>query len=429
LEVSLAGSATSLQILLAEQDPEVARRLADWMERDGHRVIHARSVQEAIERLRSCLPHLLIIDWELADGSGLSVLRFIRSAPRNALVPVIMTCGAAQWEARAAEAILCGADDCLSKPLDLLQLKLRIQALRRIVSMQSELRSLAEGVTEGIVVVDQHGTILSLNGAAQAMFDHRVDDLVGRNMKLLIRSTPGEIDVTSAVSPPELIGAGRDLSGLKRNGEAFPIKARLLAIEDAPFELFIAFIQDSTNDQEHERLVHLALFDALTGLPNRAHLLASLEADLSLHRDRTSQGTTVLFIDLDHFKSINDSYGHAVGDEVLVAVAGRMKNAVGSNDLVSRLSGDEFVVLLRNVSEEGSALAVAQRLIAAVRAPMSLADGAFSISISIGICLPSEALLSPRGMLEAADAAMYRAKQGGRGRAEIAVRSPRQVSG
>jgi diguanylate cyclase (GGDEF)-like protein len=170
---------------------------------------------------------------------------------------------------------------------------------------------------------------------------------------------------------------------------------------------------------EHERellqrqLAARATHDALTGLPNRLLLFDRIEHALRV-TERASQRVAVLFVDLDGFKSVNDRLGHQAGDEVLVAVAQRIVEAVREADTVARLGGDEFVILCEDVSDSEKPVEIAERIIAALNQPFVLAAGAVAISASVGIA-ESCGCDDPNDLVMRADQAMYAAKQRGPG--------------
>ena len=168
-------------------------------------------------------------------------------------------------------------------------------------------------------------------------------------------------------------------------------------------------------NRSEARLRHHAFHDPLTDLPNRALLLDRLEQALSRNR-RNAQMFAVLFVDLDHFKSINDSHGHAVGDAVLKRVAATLQGSVRPGDTVARLGGDEFVVVLEKVEDLSEAVAVSDRVRAALEQPQLIADQQLSVATSIGIALDADGEQSPADLLRSADTALGRAKTAGRAR-------------
>jgi len=164
-----------------------------------------------------------------------------------------------------------------------------------------------------------------------------------------------------------------------------------------------------------EQLCYQANYDALTALPNRLYLKDQLVRRLA-QAQREMQQFALLFIDLDNFKSINDSLGHAVGDEVLQQMAERLKQCVRETDTVTRLGGDEFVIVLSQIRAEWDAESVAENVIAAMAAPFVVSGNEHFLSASIGIALYPADGTSAEALLRNADTAMYRAKEGGRGR-------------
>jgi diguanylate cyclase (GGDEF)-like protein len=174
------------------------------------------------------------------------------------------------------------------------------------------------------------------------------------------------------------------------------------------------------NERElaRDELAHRASHDALTELPNRAQALTLIEH--ALHRaQRSSAKTGLMFVDLDHFKAVNDNFGHAAGDEVLQSVSRRMLNAVRSGDHVARLGGDEFVVLLEDIDDEADVIKLAHRLIESVSADIAVDGRGVRVGASVGVAFCRDSYVDADRLLQEADAAAYRAKNAGRGRVDV----------
>jgi diguanylate cyclase (GGDEF)-like protein/PAS domain S-box-containing protein len=171
--------------------------------------------------------------------------------------------------------------------------------------------------------------------------------------------------------------------------------------------------------QAEEKLVHDALYDVLTGLPNRTSLMERLSYAAEMATCKQNYLFAVLFIDLDRFKMINDSLGHAIGDQLLCEIASRLTACLGSNDIVARLGGDEFVVLLEDIKIKDYIVSIAQHILQELSTPFNLAGREIFTSASIGIALSTTSFNHPEDLLRDADLAMYRAKMQGRGRYEI----------
>ncbi|MDO9410887.1 GGDEF domain-containing protein [Patulibacter sp.] len=180
-----------------------------------------------------------------------------------------------------------------------------------------------------------------------------------------------------------------------------------------------AMFDDPRRAAEERRAIHAATHDDLTGLANRAHLLETVRDRLDpLHGDAP---VVVAFIDLDGFKAVNDTYGHRTGDELLLAVAGRLTGSLRSGDLLGRLGGDEFVVLFRGVPL-ATATTIAERLLDDLGHPFELPSTGVSVTVtaSAGLACATPGTQAPTALIEAADRAMYRAKVQGGARCAVA---------
>jgi diguanylate cyclase (GGDEF)-like protein len=213
----------------------------------------------------------------------------------------------------------------------------------------------------------------------------------------LYRNTPGALN-------PGAIASAQILADVTA---AYLVNAQARAHLQASFEL------------SHDRSVH----DALTGLPNRLLLFERVEHAI-IRSDRSQKLVALLFIDLDHFKEVNDAYGHQVGDELLVSVAERIGGAIRPADTLARISGDEFVILCEDLEEVEQVEIVASRIVDALGTPFVLADDTIEISGSIGIAFAGQDLPDPEHLLHAADLAMYQVKRhGGSGHQIVDLRS------
>lgn len=194
--------------------------------------------------------------------------------------------------------------------------------------------------------------------------------------------------------------------------DIFPMHLAVTALESAQDIRFIGLVRDiSREEKDREYIEHLALHDALTGLPNRSNFTHQISACIQIGKP-----FTLLFIDIDGFKPINDNFGHDVGDQVLVAIAQRMRGTVASGDFIARLGGDEFVVLLKEVDSSSAVEQVGLRILEKIGAPMNCSGNKCDVGASIGAALyPSNGLREDE-ILNAADNAMYQAKRSGKNR-------------
>lgn len=290
----------------------------------------------------------------------------------------------------------------------------------RLKQDEARLRQAAavfDATSEAILVTDEQGCIVAVNRAFEQITGYHANDVFGQNPHLL----------QSGRQPPafyeklwqQLASTGQwqgELWNQRQNGEDFPVWENISAVRDSNGKVthYVAVMSDiSALKDAEQRLQHLAHHDTLTGLPNRRLFNISLEQALERSK-RRQQKLGLLFLDLDRFKQINDTLGHAVGDLLLREVSERLRHNVRAEDIVARLAGDEFIVIVENIGQREDLVPLASKLLNALAAPMNLADHEVPSSCSIGISIYPDDADNMADLIKAADAAMYRAKQRGR---------------
>ncbi|HZX81696.1 MAG TPA: EAL domain-containing protein, partial [Lysobacter sp.] len=288
----------------------------------------------------------------------------------------------------------------------------RAERERRVAS--EVLRSMAEAVA----VFDDDFTFVSVNPAFTRMTGYAEAEVVGRQTDL-IDSRQHDADVYRAMREA-LVREGRwsgELWQRRKDSGEFLCWLQASVVLDSAGQRghWVAVLSDITDQKRAEQeLRYLANYDTLTGLPNRAMLLERLARAINRAK-RQDTRIAVLFLDLDRFKDINDSLGHAAGDAILRATAGRLQHAVGGHHVVARLGGDEFTVVMEHVEDATEAEALARSLLVAFEAPLDAGDlRDVIVSPSIGIALYPDDAETPSDLLKHADTAMYQAKALGR---------------
>ncbi|MGI9622453.1 MAG: putative bifunctional diguanylate cyclase/phosphodiesterase [Acidimicrobiales bacterium] len=276
----------------------------------------------------------------------------------------------------------------------------------------------------GMAELDSAGRLMSVNGALCHQIGLDQEAIVGRPLSSLVHEgdRPAHINrVEKLLSGALEVVQGEHRFHHQQAGTDVWVNESISVIggDSDSTRTWLVQSQDITA-QRHAawELAQQALHDDLTGLPNRALFLNRLKHAL-VRADRNSTRVAVMFIDVDRFKVINDSLGHDTGDQFLVQISGRIGQAIRSGDTVARFGGDEFVVLCESVSGESEATAAAQRIQEAFEEPFNLGEGPTYATASIGITLSNEETESADSLLRDADAAMYRAKDAGRNRAEL----------
>jgi diguanylate cyclase (GGDEF)-like protein/PAS domain S-box-containing protein len=283
---------------------------------------------------------------------------------------------------------------------------------------ERQLQSILNNAAEGILVAGTNGAVERFNLEARRMFGypaHGAEPLNLRDLMLELEFAPG--DESSAQSIRLLLGSRREVTGRRRDGSLFPLELSLSEIATAAGPIqFTAVVRDITERKSWEnRIYQLAYSDSLTGLPNRLLLRDRLEHAMAA-ADRNRSLVGVLFFDLDHFKAINDSYGHHVGDQLLRRIAERTRGCVREIDTVCRLGGDEFVVVLPELREAADAAAVARKLLSTLSEPYPIDERALSITPTLGISVYPRDGADADTLVRNADAAMYHAKESGKNR-------------
>ncbi len=277
--------------------------------------------------------------------------------------------------------------------------------------------SVIENTPEGVLITDAAQRVISVNPAFVRNTGYSIEEIVGQNPSILSSGRHDRAFYQRMWSTIEDKGSWQgEIWNRRKNGDIYVEWLSVVAIRNAAGTVshYAGLFSDITT-QEHvrDRLHNLAYYDALTDLPNRELFNDRLENALAQAR-REGRQVGVMFLDLDRFKQINDSLGHAVGDELLKAVADILLSCVRESDTVARLGGDEFTILMAGVTLEDDVTLVAHKIVAALACPLTVAGHELRTSASIGTAIfPSDGS-DAETLLRNADVAMYTAKQAGR---------------
>jgi len=281
---------------------------------------------------------------------------------------------------------------------------------------EERFRALAERAPVGIFSSEVGLRINYVNDWLSELLGTPAEQLLGTSWMDRVRAE--DLDAVTMGLQETLAGTPLDLPCRfeTASGEVRWVNMRAIGVhQPGKPATFLGTIEDVTERRQFEELLAWqATHDPLTGLPNRAELTAEISAAIATEAETTA----VLFFDLDGFKEVNDTMGHAAGDALLIAVADRLRDAVRGTDIVFRLAGDEFVILAHNVRDDAEAMAVAERLRKAVARPVTIGDAPVRIGCSVGV-VRADTTTSADEMLRDADVAMYEAKRTGKGRTAV----------
>lgn len=292
----------------------------------------------------------------------------------------------------------------------------RIEGALRDSEAQS--RAVFEAVLDSIVTIDVEGRILSANPAALSMFGYTQGDLLGRNVDVLM---PADVGVQHdgyirrylETGERHIIGIGREVDGLRRDGRTFPLALSISEMRVAGERRFVGVMRDITaRRRAEEEIRHMATHDPLTDLPTGRLAGDRIEQAIAEAR-RMRRCVAVMFLDLDGFKPVNDTYGHVAGDAVLKQVAARLTSGLREVDTVARIGGDEFLIVAGLLDGPEGAEVLARKVVELLQAPVQAATGEqLRVGCSLGVALYPADGDTADVLINLADRAMYRIKHG-----------------
>jgi diguanylate cyclase (GGDEF)-like protein/PAS domain S-box-containing protein len=296
-------------------------------------------------------------------------------------------------------------------------------ALRNTTYTRDYLHSVLNSMTEAVFVTAPGGVVRIANEAACRLTGYSAPDLIGTDLALLIEPVlleRGERGESEAAGPLQAASAAGETVMRTRAGQTIPVSfvGSTIATNDPQFEGEIYVARDITERKRAERRIrYLARYDALTKIPNRMQFQHLLQQAIARAR-RSDRGVALLYIDLDHFKEINDTFGHAAGDRVLEVLTERLTGALGSDAVLGRLAGDEFALFVDGVSADAEQAAgpiaqLARTVLQSTGEALDINQQEVFLTVSIGIALCPQDARNVIDLIRNADAAMYHAKQNG----------------
>jgi diguanylate cyclase (GGDEF)-like protein/PAS domain S-box-containing protein len=423
-------------ILLVEDNPGDARLLREMFNEQGARdteLTLVDSMSKAEEHLAEHAGDIILLDLGLPDAQGLAAVRRTHAAaPR---VPLVVLTGLDD-ESLAAQALQEGAQDYLVKGQIVLEGQIETRGLLRALRYAIERKALEEAlfvekeraqvtlncIGDAVACTDISGNLTFLNTVAEKLTGWSWQEAAGRPMAEVFRilSTTNRKTVLDpmemAVERDRTVRLPSNSILIRRDGFEIPIEDSVAPIHDREGQAtgaVIVFRDVSAARAMTLQITHSAEHDFLTGLPNRMLLNDRVGQAIALAARHMKQ-VAILFLDLDGFKHINDSFGHTIGDKLLQSVAKRLVDCVRGSDTVSRQGGDEFVVLLSEVEHSEDAAITARRMLRLVAEAHSVGQHELHITTSMGVSVYPDDGLDAETLIKNADTAMYQAKENGR---------------
>ncbi|MDX1589113.1 MAG: EAL domain-containing protein [Oleiphilaceae bacterium] len=427
------------RILVVDDEPRLLESLSELLAAHNFTADAAGGGEAACHRLAGNEYDLVLLDLHMPGVNGYDVMDFM--ARNNITAAVVVVSGETSFSA-VSRALRRGAFDYIRKPYDGEELIATIDSaleaqhlMRSHQDMQNRLRQSEElhryivnSSPDIVFILDRHGRFCFLNSQIEELLGYGTGELVGRHYQELVdkseraRADWAFSDPNMAADSPRTIELKLKTRGASRGNRhfeitTFPLDAGPMGLpieeSDSQHQIY-GTARDITERKEAEAFINFqAYHDLLTRLPNRALFKDRLSLAIT-QAQRNDQKLAVMFLDLDRFKVINDTLGHAMGDRLLQAVTRRLEACLRQGDTLSRFGGDEFTLLLPSIKGPEDARVIALKLIEALKAPFQLGEHEAFVGVSIGISIFPEAGLQMDQLIQRADIAMYHVK--GRGK-------------
>lgn len=429
------------RILIVDDEPPNRRVLEAFLKPEGYVTVSAANAAEALAAIALSPPDLILLDVMMPGMDGYQLVSILKAKPETANIPIIMVTAQIDRSARMA-GLDAGAEEFLTKPIDRAELWLRVRNLLRIKAfgdflrdhsaiLESQVkartadlqrfRGAMDATADAIVLTSRASMrFVEVNATACRMLGYTREEFFELGPSALGVGTPAELET---IYDAVIAGDGaRQLSETKlrrKDGSFVDVEVRRHAQPDGTDFIVVGVVRDITERKEAEqRLLQLAHFDPLTGLPNRTLFNATLTRVLA-QAAASARQVALLSIDLDHFKNVNDTLGHASGDELLTQLSNRLVQGLHIRDTIGRVGGDEFVVTLLVDDGQRGAVLVANKIRELLMAPFNVAGQEVTLTASIGIAIHPHDALEAQDLIKFADTALSRAKQSGRNMARF----------
>ncbi len=404
-------------MLCVEDELDVREELAQFLNRRVKALYLGSNGQEGLALFKEHRPDIVVTDILMPVMNGLDMTKAIKKI--NPDVPIIVTTAFNEPDF-FLRAIEIGVSKYVLKPVEIRRFFESLQEVAWLLRAQRESRISAtvfNASAEAITITDENNLIIAINPAFSLITGYSSDEIIGKNPKILSSGRQDSEFYKIMWDELQLTHKWQgEIWNRRKNGEIYPewLTLSLVTDDDNVPVYHVAIFSDMTLRKSAElRLYHMAHYDPLTNLPNRTLLQDRLYQSIA-QAARNKDMLALLFVDLDRFKYVNDSFGHLVGDLLLQEVSCRLKSCVRVSDTVCRLGGDEFVILLTQVADSDGVAKVAKQVLAHLTTVFVLQEHEIYIGGSIGIAMYPDNGDNVEMLMKAADSAMYAVKEAGR---------------
>ncbi len=447
------------KILIVDDIPTNITILTEILMAD-YKLICTTNGKDVLELSLSLTPDIILLDIMMPDLDGYEVCRQLKSDSATKTIPVVFLTAKNEEEDETL-GLEIGAVDYISKPFSatILQHKVRIQlelkqhrdnleeiikqrtveitksneklqiemserllVQKALIEQRANFFQLFENSPQAIMLLDPEGKVKEVNKGFGNIFGYTVKEIKGQYKSHVV--VPEDMISENEILQKNILSGktiNKETIRIHKNGTLIPVS--LLGypawVKDKIEGIFIIYRDVSQRKNYESQLLHQALHDPLTGIPNRALLMERLERALGRSKRREDYKFAVLMIDLDHFKTVNDMIGHLAGDQLLIKISEQIKKCIRATDTIARMGGDEFAILIEEFKADDEVLKIAKRIHQIAESTFSIEETEVNISASIGIVLNTKPYDRAEYILRDADIAMYRVKKAGKSRFKI----------
>ena len=413
------------RVLVVDDDPNFRLITSENLKAVGFEVIEACSGNDALNKLKVWQPDLIMLDAMMDDLDGFETCKALRADPKLTDIPVIMSTGLDDIES-INQAFKVGASDFVIKPLNYALLIHHIRFLLRSSRNTAELRNsqLQLSTAQRIAHigywtwnVEENKFEMSTYLAELCQIEQsRFSGTLQQFIDLICPEDRAHVEDIIYATLNGVLTSPIEYRLLPDHGNEIVVNQETALLDNGAHKTVTGTVQDVSRQKESERLIHqMAYYDELTGLCSRTFYHERIDQIIRAAK-RNRKQFAFLYLDLDEFKYINDSFGHNLGDQFLQAVAQRLKAVIRDVDIAVRLGGDEFCILVDDLKDDFQAIEVAERCLNEINQPLILAGNHLKPRVSIGIAIYPKDGENEHDLMKAADSAMYSAKKAGKQR-------------
>lgn len=423
----MQSSGTSYDILVVDDTPSNLKVISAILEKQEDFIISvAITGEQALERAERCIPDLILLDVMMPGIGGFETCRKLKANENTKEIPVIFMTALAEVRSKV-KGFSAGAVDYITKPFHEEEVLARVQthlslrtAQKKCQESERQLATVLSSLTEVVWSASLNPFQLNyINSAVEDIYGKPADSFLASPELWIEKVHPHDRERLEQgllnASPGSILALEYRVVSHEALTRWVYCQAKVSFNQETNKVCLNGTVQDISKRKKAEsQLRYVAQHDSLTKLANRSLFLDELESNFESKKNLLGEKWALLFLDLDRFKSINDSLGHGAGDKLLVRVSEVLLSAVRPSDVVARLGGDEFTVLLRNILDEEGVVGICRRIQEKLKIPVNVNGQSIHVTASIGIAMNSSSYGKGEDMLRDADIAMYQAKQMGK---------------